>query len=57
VSLGSKNNFVLRSASSAVVASLYTPYYGSALSPVDATVQLSRLVEEGGSDPTHFLGG
>ena len=32
-------------------------YYCSVHSPVDATVQLSRLVEEGGSDPTNFLGG
>jgi hypothetical protein len=27
------------------------------MSPVDAAVQLSRLVDEGGSDPTNFLGG
>jgi hypothetical protein len=57
VSLGSENNFALSCASSGAVPSLYAPYYGSVLSPVDATVQLSRLVEEGGSDPTNFLGG
>ena len=52
-----ENNFALVSAISGVVASLYAPYYPSAHSPVDATVQLSRLVEAGGSDPTTFLGG
>jgi len=57
VSLGTENNFALRSASSGVVRSLYKPYYGSPLSPVDATLQLSRRVGEGGSDPTNFLGG
>jgi len=57
VSLGSENNFASGSASSGVVPSLCAPYYGSAPSPVDATVQLSRLVEEGGSAPTNFLGG
>jgi hypothetical protein len=57
VSLRSENNFALRSARSGVVPSLCAPYYGSAPSPVDATVQLSRRVKEGGSDPTNFLGG
>ena len=57
VSLGSENNFALSSARSGAVPSLRAPYYGSVLSPVDATVQLPRLVGEGGSDPTNFLGG
>jgi hypothetical protein len=57
VSLGSENNFALSSARSGAVPSLCTPCYGSVLSPVGAAVQLPRLVGEGGSDPTHFLGG
>jgi hypothetical protein len=56
VSLRTENNFALRSASSGIVPSLCAPYFGSALSPVDATVQLSRLVDEGGRDPTNFFG-
>jgi hypothetical protein len=57
VSLESENKFALRIASSGAVPSLDAPYYCSVLSPVDTTEQLSRLVEEGGSDPTNFLGG
>jgi hypothetical protein len=57
VSLREENNFALSCASSGVVPSLCVPYYCSALSTVDVTVQLSRLVTEGGSDPTNFLGG
>ena len=57
MSLRNENNFALSSASSGTVPVAIAPYYGSVLSPVDATVQLSRLVEEGGSDPTNFLGG
>ena len=47
MSLRDKNNFAATSTCSGVVPSLCGPYYGSALSPVDATVQLSRRVEEG----------
>jgi hypothetical protein len=57
VSLGSENNSPLNFAMSRAVPSLCVPYYGSVLSPVDATAQLASLVEEGGSDPTNFLGG
>ena len=57
MSLDDENNFALRSVRSGAVRSLCAPYYGSALSPVNVTVQLARLVDEGGSDPTHFLGG
>jgi hypothetical protein len=57
VSLRDENNFALSCASSEQILSLCARYCCSALSPVDATVRLSRLVDEGGSDPTNFLGG
>ena len=57
VSLGDENNFVLCSARCGKIPSLCVRYYCWVPSPVDATVQLSRLVDEGGSDPTNFLGG
>jgi hypothetical protein len=46
VSLRNENNFALNSANSGAPPSLCGPYYSSALLPVDATVQLSRLVDE-----------
>jgi hypothetical protein len=57
VSLRDENNFALVSSPFGKIPSLCAPYYCSALLPVDATVELSRLVAEGGSDPTNFLGG
>ena len=54
---GKKNNFAPSFAASGRGLLLCTVYYGSVHSPVDATVQLSRLVGTGGSDPTNFLGG
>ena len=57
MSLKDENNFALIPTISRQALPLRRPYYCWAPSPVDATVQLSRLVEEGGSDPTHFLGG
>ncbi len=56
VSLSDKNNFALRAAIAGGVTLLCAPYYCWVLSPVDATVQLSRRIEEGGSDPTNFFG-
>jgi hypothetical protein len=57
VSVKSENNFGLGSATSGRGLSVCAFYYWFVLPPVDATVQLSRLGEEGGSDPTNFLGG
>ena|SRR5271156_6473600 len=57
VSVVSENNFGLSFATSWGGPSQCPSYYCSVLSSVDAAVQLSRLVEEGGSDPTNFLGG
>jgi hypothetical protein len=54
VSLRDENNLVLCCARRGKIPSLCAPYYCLALSPVDATVQLSRLVTEGGSDPRTF---
>ena len=57
MSLIDQNNFAISATNAGTVLSSIAPYYGSLVPPVDATVQLSCLVEEGGSDPTNFLGG
>jgi hypothetical protein len=57
VSVESENSFGLRFATSGIGPWLCACYDWLALPSVDATVQLSRLVETGGSDPTNFLGG
>jgi hypothetical protein len=57
VSLGSENSFALSSIRSVAVPLGMLALLQLVLSPVDLTVQLSRHVAEGGSDPTNFLGG
>ena len=57
MSVKSENNFDLSFAICGSGPWLCASYYWLVLPSVDATVQLSRLVETGGSDPTNFLGG
>ena len=57
MSVKSENNFGLGLATSERGLSLCASYYWFVVPPVDATVQVSRLGETGGSDPTNFLGG
>lgn len=54
VSLIRENNFALKFASCGAVPSLCAPSYCSVLSPVDATVQLSRLADRVGATPRTF---